>query len=223
VNTAQRIGSGLAVLVLFAAAMWIKSQEVPLQHAATAPIGPTGRVGEIVANRLFSVKVDKYEVAKSVMSSGGSILGGSKKEVRTDHIFLIVYARVRASREPLAPSKPKLKTGDGLMYAESDRIRATGDIFRTYQPQMWYNTVISFELPKDQLEGARLFIDNRKFIDLLPAKVEIDLGIDRATADRLSARPREAYEVKVAMPPAPGSGEGPRRERHEVRPGAGEA
>jgi hypothetical protein len=213
--TVQRIGSGLAVVALFAAAMWIKSQEIPLQHAATAPIGPTGRVGEIVENRLFSIKVEKYEVARSVMS-GGSIFGGDgKKEVKTDHIFLIVYASVRASREPLSPSKPKLKTRAGLTYNESDRVRSAGDLFRVYQPQMWYRTAIGFELPKDQLEGARLVIDDTKIINLLPAKVAVDLGIDRATADRLRARPRQAYEVKVALPPAPGSGE---RIRHEAQP-----
>lgn len=197
-NTLQRIGIGLAVLALFGAAMWIKSQEIPLQHAATAPIGPTGSVGEVVANRLFSVKVDKYEVARSVLSGGGSIFGGPKRAVKTDHIFLIVYAQVRASREPLSPSRPRLKTADGLTYLESERIQATGEIFRNYQPLMWYPTAIGFELPKDQLEGARLVIDNTKVINLLPAKVEVDLGIDRGKADRLRANPRESYEVKVA-------------------------
>jgi hypothetical protein len=196
-STLQRIGSAVAALVLFGAAMWIKSQEIPLQHAATGPIGPTGNVGEIVANRLFSVKVEKYEVARSVVASSGSIFGGDKQQVTTEHIFLIVYLRVRASREPLSPSKPKLETGDGLRYLESDRIKTGNEIFRSYQPQMWYRTAIGFELPKDQLEGARLIIDNTKIINLLPAKVEVDLGIDGATADRLRARPREAYEVKV--------------------------
>lgn len=195
-STLSRVATGLAAAGLFAAAMWIQTYEVPLKHAATAPLGPTGHVGETVGNRIFSLKVDKYEVARSVRSKGS--LGISRPPVQTNQLFLILYVQVKGNREPLSVSGPKLVTKDGLSYRESSRIESSGGLFRLYQPQLWYRTVMPFEFPKDKLEGARLVVDDTKIINLLPAKVEIDLGIDKQKADQLRARPRESYEVKTS-------------------------
>lgn len=193
-STLSRVATGLAAAGLFAAAMWIQTYEVPLKQATSAPIGPTGRVGETVGNRIFSLKVDKYEVARSVFSKGS--LGISRPPARTSQLFLILDVQVKANREPLSVSSPKLVTEDGLTYRGTSRIESIGGLFQIYQPQLWYRTVMPFELPKDKLEGARLVVDDTKIINLLPAKVEIDLGIDKRTADRLRTHPRESYEVK---------------------------
>jgi len=197
-KTLRAVAATVATLALLVAAMWIKDQELPLQARASAPLGPTGEVGETVGNRIFQLRVDRYEVARSLQGSRGT-LGGRDEKIVTNQLFLIVYARVWSHEKPLSTSKPRIVTADGLSYLESSRLSASvGSLFRSYQPQLWYTTVIPFELPKNALEGAHLVVDDRGVINLLPAKVEIDLGIDKATAAKLRARPKDSFQVKVS-------------------------
>lgn len=193
-NKLQRVGAGIAVVLLFATAMWIKDQEIGLRTSATDPVGPSGVLGETVGNRLFRLKVERYDSVRSVKNPSSLAVD---QGIRTDNIFLFVHARIWSDREPLTPSKPRLVTDDGLTYLQSSRVGALGDLFRVYQPKMWYSIAMPFELPKDRLEGARLVVDNTKIINLLPAKVEVDLKIDKATADRLRAQPLDSYEIKA--------------------------
>lgn len=190
----RRIGTAAATILLFAAAMVIKDQEVPLRFAVISPVGPSGSVGEVVDNGLFKVKVERVDAARSVKRPGGL---SSTPVVRTDHIFLIVYARISSEREPLRLSTPTLVSSDGMEYAQSSRLRGLGDLFPVYQPKLWYRLALGFELPANQLEGARLVLDNTGIINVLPAKVEVDLDIDEATAARLRAQPQESYEIKA--------------------------
>jgi hypothetical protein len=194
VNKLQRAGAGIAVVLLFATAMWIKDQEIGLRASTTDPVGPSGAVGETVGNGLFRLKVERYESVRSVKNTSSLSAG---QAIRTDNVFLVVHARIWSDREPLSPSKPRLVTEDGLAYLQSSRVSGLGDLFPVYQPKMWYPIALTFELPKDRLEGARLVVDNTKIINLLPAKIEVDLGIDKAIADRLRARPLDSYEIKA--------------------------
>jgi hypothetical protein len=194
VNKLQRAGAGIAVVLLFATAMWIKDQEIGLRASTTDPVGPSGAVGETVGNGLFRLKVERYESVRSVKNTSSLSAG---QAIRTDNVFLVVHARIWSDREPLSPSKPRLVTEDGLTYLQSSRVSGLGDLFPVYQPKMWYPIALTFELPKDRLEGARLVVDNTKIINLLPAKIEVDLGIDKAIADRLRARPLDSYEIKA--------------------------
>ncbi|HEX6471946.1 MAG TPA: hypothetical protein VF069_22825 [Streptosporangiaceae bacterium] len=174
---------------LCAAAMWLWTLDPKLRAAVQNPLQTRGRIGEVVTNDVFSVRVDRYDVAATVTRKFGN-----GPDI-ADGIFVVVRFRARAEREPFAMGHVRLETRGGLSYDEGGRGGFFGDAEKTYQPMLWTPGTLLFEIPKDRLAGSRVVFGQADPLNQLSAEAVVDLGIDKATAARLAARPPAGYEL----------------------------
>lgn len=185
--------SAVVTAALCAGAMWMWHFQPDLESKSMNPIRTQGRIGKVVTNDAFSIRIDRYDVATSLTSSSPS----SQPRV-TDGLFLVVHFQARAEHEPYTMAHARLETRGGLTYAEGGGI--TG-IFSsseaTYQPKLWGSGTFVFEIPKDRLAGARVVIGQKltTLVTDLSAENVIDLGIDKAKAAQLAARPAASYQL----------------------------
>jgi hypothetical protein len=179
----RNIVSGLVAAGLCAVAMWLWEMRIDVQVDLLNPLRTYGRIGEVVKNDTFSVRVDRYDV-------GGSITRrfGTSGAHRTDGVFLYVQLRAMGETEPYTMGHARLETRDGLTYDEGARVGVLTDASETYQPMLWGKGTLLFELPKDQLAGARVVVGTKDLLNGLSAESVIDLGIDDAKAAQLTGR-----------------------------------
>jgi hypothetical protein len=179
----RRVTSALVAAGLCAGAMWLWKIKPDLTTNLLNPLQTSGRIGEVVRNDTFSVRVERYDVAGSITREFGS--GGAQ---RTEGVFLYVQLRAKAEKEPFTMGHARLETRDGLTYQEGSRIGITTKAKETYEPMLWGKGTLLFELPKDQLAGARVVVGEGELLNQLSAESVIDLGIDEAKAAQLTGR-----------------------------------
>jgi hypothetical protein len=191
-TAARAIVSALVAAALCAAAMWLWRQQPDLEANSMNPLRTYGRIGAVVTNDDFSVRIDRYDVAASItttsLSSGAHV---------TDGLFVVVHFQARGERRPYAMKHVRLETRDGRTYDEGGRIGVLTKPDGTYQPMLWGPGTLVFEVPKDGLAGAKVVIGQTqgKLVSDLSAENVIDLGIDDAKAAELSARPAANYQL----------------------------
>lgn len=189
---ARKAVSGVLTAGLLALAMWLYTFKPHLEAGVQNPITTSGRAGEVVANRVFSVKVGKIDVAGSLTKPGFP----KSVVMPTPGLFLIVQLDIKSNRKPFQPGHVRLVTRGGVSYDESGRTAVfTSD--DTYQPMLWAPATYIFEIPKDRLAGARLIVGESALLNQFSAETSVDLGIDGARAARLSAHPAPTYELKT--------------------------
>jgi hypothetical protein len=192
VSAARRLVAGLLTAALMALAMWLYTFKPHLEAGVQDPITTSGRIGSVVDNPVFSVKVDKVDVASSITKS--SFL---KPQVMPSiGLFLIVRLDIKSNKKPFQPGHVRLVTGGGLSYTDSGRAAlpsVTGD----FQPMLWAPATYIFEVPKDRLAGARLIVGESALLNQLSAETSIDLGIDGRRAAQLRAHPSATYTLKT--------------------------
>jgi hypothetical protein len=192
VSAARKLVAGLLAAALMALAMWLYTFKPHIQAGIQDPITSSGRVGSVVANPVFSVKVGKVDVARSITKS--SFL---KPQVMPSiGLFLIVQLDIRSNRKPFQPGHVRLATRGGLSYTESGRA-ALPSISDDFQPMLWAPATYIFEIPKDRLPGARLIVGEMALLNQLSAETSIDLGMDDHRAAQLSAHPAATYPLKT--------------------------
>jgi hypothetical protein len=191
-SAARKAVSGVLTAALMALAMWLYTFKPHIEARIQDPITSSGRIGSIVANRDFSVKVGKVDVASSITKS--SFL---KPEVMPSiGVFLIVQLDIKSNKKPFQPGHVRLATRGGVSYTESGR-PALPSINGDFQPMLWAPATYIFEIPRDRLAGARLIIGRIALLNQLSAETSVDLGIDGARAAQLSAHPATTYTLKT--------------------------
>jgi hypothetical protein len=179
--------SGAGALVLCALAMWFTDVKPHLVARLQKPLVTEGRLGTVVENRVFSVKVDRVDVAGGLVKHDS--LGGDRR-MTTPGIFVIAHVSAKSIRKPLRLGHARLATRGGVFYDEAGRTDIlTPDA--SLEPMLWRSTFYVFEIPKDRLAGARLSIGQSDLIDNLTAISEIDLGFTTDRAARLLAHPTD--------------------------------
>lgn len=192
-----RGGAGVGGTVLLAGAMWLHSVRPELRAAALDPIRTGGTIGEEIATRDFSVRVDEVVAARSL--APGFSLGG-KPPVGTDGVYLIVRLSATAEREPLQLGSAELETPGGYRFREDPRTSDVSVSRPTFQPMIWTSTKLLFELPKDRIEGAHLVVGTGGLLPQLSSAADIDLGIGEDRAAELLRKAPERYKVKAGTP-----------------------
>lgn len=192
--TLRKVPSAVAAAALLALATWFAYLKPHLDAHQQDPIPNHGTVGHVVSNRVFSVVVDRVDVARSLASDSRS--GGGTTATPTPGIFLVVYLRARSRREPLRLGHVRLTTRDGLHYAESGRVSVFTRNSDTVEPMLWTKATYLFELPKDRLAGLHLIVGQSDLVDQLSAEADIDLRISGDAARRLLAHPADAYQIR---------------------------
>jgi hypothetical protein len=191
VNVPIRVVSWLAAVAFMAAAMWLHTLKPHLDGRLTDPIAAHGRIGTVVGNRVFSVIVDRVDVASAIVKDQIT----ARKTMPSPGVFVIVYLRIRSNQKPFTPGRVRLTTRGGLSYDESGR----SDVFDrsgTYEPMLWGDASYVFEIPKDRLAGSRLVIGESGLLTQLSAEVDVSLGLDGRKAAELVAHAPHDYVLK---------------------------
>ena len=191
-NAVTKVLSGIAAAALMAAAMWLYGFKPHLQADLQNPLAEGGSIGTVVGNRVFSVKVDRVDVATSIVKPDPL---STPKPIPSLGVFVIVSMEIRSNQKPFQPGNVRLATRGGLTYDESGRpdLPSNSDDF---QPMLWGKATYIFEIPKDRLAGARLYVGVSDLNDQLSAENDVDLKIDDAQAARLVAH-ASVYTLKT--------------------------
>jgi hypothetical protein len=185
----RAVVSAVVAAGLCGTAMWLWQLQPHLEAGLQKPLQTHGRIGEVVKNDVFSVRIDRYDVATSLTKRFAT------SAQRTDGVFIVVHLRARAEREPYTMGHARLETPDGLEYKEGGRTAITADASETYEPLLWSPGSLLFEVPKDRLAGVKVIVGVQNPLNFLSAESVIDLDIDKAKAARLAARPLANYEL----------------------------
>jgi hypothetical protein len=186
-----RIAAGVVSLGLMAGAMWLYDLQPGLKDRMQKPIAVHGRIGAVVDNSVFSVKVGKVDVATAISKPEG-IIDKKYKSMPSLGIFVIVQMQIKSNEKPFQPGHIRLGTRGGVSYDESGRT----DIFTThndYQPMLWGPAMVVFEIPKDRLAGSHVVLGQGDLLNNLSAETDVDLGIDGSRAAQLLAHASSAY------------------------------
>ncbi|MFF0525684.1 hypothetical protein ACFYTC_43915 [Actinomadura nitritigenes] len=182
-----RGGAGVVGTGLLVAATWVHTMRPKVDAKEMDPLRNDGRIGQTVSNRMFSVRVDGVQAARS-LAPGLSF--GNEPAIGTDGVYLAVRIRARSEREPLRLGTAVLETPGGYGYRYDPRSGTTSTV-PDMQPMIWAPGTLLFELPKDRLRGAHLVVGTGGLLPQLSAAADIDLGID---ADRARALLRGAVD-----------------------------
>jgi hypothetical protein len=190
--TALRRGaSGLCAVALFALAMWFTNVKPHIDGKQQNPLITKGHIGAVVANRVFSVKVGRVDVASALVQHDS--LKGDRR-LSTPGIFVIAYLDAMSNRKPLDLGHVRLATRGGLSYSETGRTDISSDS-GSFEPMLWRPAFFVFEIPKDRLAGTRLIVGQSDLVNNLSAETEVDLGLDDRRAAQLLVHPPADYAL----------------------------
>ncbi|GAA0225957.1 hypothetical protein GCM10009527_022970 [Actinomadura nitritigenes] len=188
-----RGGAGVVGTGLLVAAMWVHTMRPKVDAKELDPLRNDGRIGQTVSNRMFSVRVDGVQAARS-LAPGLSF--GNEPAIGTDGIYLAVRIRARSEREPLRLGTAVLETPGGYSYRYDPRSGTTSTV-PDMQPLIWAPGTLLFELPKDRLRGAHLVVGTGGLLPQLSAAADIDLGIDANRAEALLRSAADRFDPEA--------------------------
>ncbi|MEU5876561.1 hypothetical protein [Spirillospora sp. NPDC047279] len=179
-----RGGAGVAGCALLGAAMWLYTVEPKVDAEVLDPIRTSGKVGKVISNPEFDLKVEGVVVARSLKQGLGSIT--SRPPVTTDGVFLIVTGRAMAQKEPMTLDTAVLETPGGYTFKKASRTSVSSNLaFSDFQPLIWGRWSHIFEVPKNRLAGAHMVISESSLFIAPSAATEVDLGITKARATQM--------------------------------------
>ncbi|GAA3134722.1 hypothetical protein [Streptosporangium carneum] len=183
------VGAALAVGAVLLQSAALSSE------ASSAHLTWTGSVGEEVSASRFSAEVKAIHVAKAVEFTP---LSGKPKKAETSGVFLVAEVAATATRTPQKLAPPVLLGQDGKRYTATDKVDSSLTITNPYiQVGWWAQSVAVFEIPASALAGSRIVLAPQSgFIaEALLPEVEVDLGLDEASAQRLVANAKDVYPL----------------------------
>ncbi|MFA1550822.1 hypothetical protein [Actinomadura chokoriensis] len=192
-----RGSAGIGGTVLLAGAMWLHSLRPEVRAEALEPIRTGGSVGEKVATRDFTVRVDGVDLARS-LERGFSL--ATAPAVGTDGVYLIVRLSATAEHEPLQLETAELETPGGYTFRDDPRTVDVSVSQPTFQPMIWTSTKVLFELPKNRVEGAHLVVGTGGLLPQLSSAADIDLGLTEERTAKLMRGATDRYDVRAGTP-----------------------
>ncbi|MFI6579136.1 hypothetical protein ACIBFB_25400 [Nocardiopsis sp. NPDC050513] len=183
------VALGGAVLAL----QWLRVAD----HDVLGPIASSGDRGSVVATDEFTVEVTDVRVAGTVTDSSPL----SPEPIEANGVWVVVWVRVTATREPLTVTRAELEMADRTTYAASLWFRdalSGGTEFPTAVP---VRGAFVFEVPEDRVDRPSLvFTHTGGSGSRLAAQASVDLGVDAAAVTGATV------DVELA-PPERGRGE----------------
>ncbi|HEU4986517.1 MAG TPA: hypothetical protein VFT89_05565 [Rhizobiaceae bacterium] len=168
---ARRLAN-LAVLALAAAICYGMQTTKPHYADLTGPIPVRGSMGEEVKARLFQLRVDNVEFAKSLAVRQF----GQDKRFTTGGIWAIVTVELAATDSTTTVSEVTWQGPTGLSYRKTERV-TTGPGLPpiTVNPGLPTKGRLVFEVPPSEISGATLLVSNvRAFALDSQARVALD-------------------------------------------------
>lgn len=177
----MRRWAGLAAALLVAMAVGrVITDALPLDGAVDQPFVRVGTVGHAVALSYADVTAQQPRVARQILGV---------ETVKAAGRFLVVDLELRATREPTFFAGVQVIDAQGRRYAPMDRGSSCPTSTTAPTGVRWY-AMFCFDVPRSALAGAKVLVargeygsdgSDQRRDDL----ASIDLGIDRADADRL--------------------------------------
>ncbi|MCW2916553.1 MAG: hypothetical protein JWN52_4621 [Actinomycetia bacterium] len=186
----RQMGIAVVGTALLALAMWFHQVEPQARSHDLQPLRNSGRIGQDVSNSVFSIRVERVELAKSLKASGSL---ASQKNITTDGIFLIIHLQAKATQKPYTLDQVRLESG-GYTFTGNGRAGTLDSTVGTFEPMIWRKAVVSFEIPRNRLAGARLVVGESGLLTQLTAEAAVDLGITPAKAGEMIAHAIEGYD-----------------------------
>jgi hypothetical protein len=213
---ARRAGAVAGAVAMLVAAVAVQAA-YPSYEQRYRPIASTGEANQRVRTRDFDVRVEKIDVARTVVSEDGD---GEPVELRTGGFFVIVTATVTARRETIELAGAYLRAEDGSRTLVSDAVKvpavdvvgagtlnagaAAPSIRTAIRPLQPRRLALIFEVPGGRLAGAELWLSvgrmewrgDRQAEDWFRPQARVDLGITRGRAAALLAAAPRRYQVE---------------------------
>jgi hypothetical protein len=178
---------------------------------AYGPFARNGRVGRTLTEPRFTIEVEQVQTARGVTVPATS--DTKALSIPASGVFVVVIATVEARRSPVYVAAARLHTRDGDYFPTDkfgggilSRPVVTPLSYLRFQPGMPRRGAYVFDVPRDVLAGARLYVSDRdteeapfgfyrndpvRFSD----EAHIDLGIDAAEAAWLTRTAAFGYEI----------------------------
>ena len=213
---ARRAAAVAGTVVTLVAAVAVQAA-YPSYEERYRPIAATGDVRERVRTRDFDVRVEKTDVARTIM---GEDDGGKPAELGTDGVFVIVTATVTARRGLTELAGAYLRAADGTRTLVSDAVKvpavdvvgagtldarsAATSALTAIRPREPRRLALIFEIPDARLAGAELWLSvgrmewrgDRQAEDWFRPQARVDLGITRGRAATLLAAAPRRYQLE---------------------------
>ncbi|MEU4572126.1 hypothetical protein ACBI99_14070 [Nonomuraea sp. ATR24] len=182
--------STLAGIVLAAGAVGVQSLRLSVEETG-APLTYAGAKGEMVDAGRFSVRVRDVTTARTVRNQD--------EAVTAEQVFLVVEAEATVPKEPLHLGPAVLLAADGKKYTATDKVDKMATLaYPWIQPGWTTSGRFVFEVPASALEGAQVVFRlpiAGLYVEPMPPEAQIDLGIDAATAKKLSSAPADVVDL----------------------------
>jgi hypothetical protein len=213
---ARRTGALAGAVAVLVAAVAVQGA-YPSYEERYRPIASTGEANQRVRTRDFDVRVEKTDVARTIMGESDD---GKPAELGTDGVFVIVTATVTARRETIELAGAYLRTEDGSRTLVSDTVKvpavdvvgagtldaggAAASIFTAIRPLQPRRLALIFEIPAGRVAGARLWLSvgrmewrgDRQAEDWFRPQARVDLGISPGRAAALLAAAPRRYQLE---------------------------
>lgn len=177
----RRPGVGSVLVAVVSCVIAAFAYLVAPEPADLRPV--TGRMGQMLAMSSDEhLVVNSYQVATYYSADG-------QYARRTRDVYLIVNVTVSIRRRDLSTWRATGSSGDRDFRAIDNLLLPESGFKQTRD--------LVYELPADALSGFHVLLDSRAVIHAYETQLDIDLGIDDATAARLAAQARGRY---VALP-----------------------
>lgn len=195
----QAIGN---LLILAATVALSYGMHVSKPHYAelTAPIPIDGAMHDTVRARSFDVRLDKVVFARTLKTDQF----GQEKLLTTSGLWAVVTTSLTAAGTSTTVADGTWQGPTGLRYHQTQRLSYRQDMPpHAVDPGLERRGLFVFEVPPDQIRGARLLIAARQFAPL-DAQARISLDAVPTGADGQPAEILPEYDLDAAVPPGQG-------------------
>lgn len=181
----------LGALVLAALLLAGMQRYTPGYAEITGPIPLRGTLGETLAGRTFTVRVDHVLLAEKLRFRAY----GREVERDTGGVFALVIARLEAQPASVAIGGPIWRSAQGVRFVASPRVQGAPRLLGAdrLEPGLPQRGVFIFEIPREAAAGATLLVAASRW-PRLDTQAEIALPATQAAPAPLIDLGELAYE-----------------------------
>ncbi len=184
------------LLILAATVALSYGMQVTTPHYAdlTAPIPIDGAMHDTVHARSFDVRLDNIVFARTLKTDQF----GQERLLTTSGLWAVVTTGLNATSDSTAVAEGTWQGPSGLRYHQTERLGYRQDMPpHGVDPGLEKRGLFVFEVPADQIRGARLLIAARRF-GLLDAQARISLDALPTNADGQPADILPQFDLDAA-------------------------
>jgi hypothetical protein len=198
-----RVLGNLAILAATVALSYGMQVTKPHYADLTAPVPIDGAMGKTVRARSFDVRLDTVVFARELKTSQF----GQQKLLTTSGLWAVVATSLTATAASTNVADGTWQGPTGLRYHQTERLGYRPDMPpHGVDPGLDRTGLFVFEVPPDQVRGAKLLIAARRFGPLdAQARISLDgvrMGADGQPADILPLYDLDAPPNATPQDPA---------------------